>query len=48
MKQKLMNAGVLIIFYLTIVIGVLLLNQKFKYLNNLEIETNQTYIAMNE
>lgn len=48
MKQKLMNAGVLIIFYLTIVIGVLLLNQKFKYLNNLEIESNQTYIAMNE
>lgn len=48
MKQKLMNAGVLVIFYLTIVIGVLLLNQKFKYLNNLEIENNQTYIAMNE
>ncbi len=46
MKQKLMNLGILTTFYLTIIIGVLLLNARCRELNNLE-KTN-TYIAMND
>ncbi len=34
MKKNLMNAGVLIAFYSVIIIGVILLNFRFEYLNN--------------
>lgn len=46
MKKIFMNVGGLIIFYSIIVGGVLLLNQRFSYLNNINNQ-NSTYIAMN-
>lgn len=47
MKEKLMNVGILVTFYLTIVIGVLLLNQKCKYLNNEGIKnSDNSYIGV--
>lgn len=49
MKKTLMNIGGLILFYSVIIGGVLLLNMRFSYLNNLESEKiNDTYIAMNK
>lgn len=48
MKKTLTNFGGLILFYLVIIIGVLLLNMRFKNLNNIKIdEINKNYIAMN-
>lgn len=49
MKEKLMNMGILVTFYLTIIFGVLLLNQKFSKLNSAQKDTiKSTYVAMNE
>jgi len=49
MKKTLTNMGGLILFYLVIIIGVLLLNLRFKHLNDIEkIEINNNYIAMNK
>lgn len=48
MKKTLNNIGGLILFYSVIVIGVLLLNMRFSYLN--EVNTgniDNSYIAMN-
>ncbi len=45
MKRKLMSLGVLVLFYSSIVVGVLLLNTRFNYINN--YENNNTYVAMN-
>ena len=45
MKRKLMNLGVLVLFYSSIVVGVLLLNLRFAYINN--YNCNDTCIAMN-
>ena len=49
MKEKLIDIGGIILFYLMIVLGVLLLNSRFNYVNHLNIsEKSETYIAMNE
>lgn len=45
MKRKLMNLGVLVLFYSSIVVGVLLLNLRFTYLNN--NVCNNDCVAMN-
>ena len=45
MKRKLMSLGVLVLFYSSIVVGVLLLNLRFAYINN--YECNDNCIAMN-
>lgn len=48
MKKTLNNIGGLILFYSVIVIGVLLLNMRFSYLNAVNTENiGNTYIAMN-
>ncbi len=46
MKQTLMNIGILVTFYLTIIIGVLLLNARCKEINN--FNENNSYVAMND
>jgi len=49
MKKTLKNIGGLILFYSVIVVGVLLLNVRFSYLNEAyEGNLNETYIAMNQ
>ncbi len=49
MKKSLVNIGGAILFYSVIVFGILLLNIRFKYLNDLEIEKNpNNYVAMNK
>lgn len=48
MKKTLVNFGGIILFYSVIIVGVLLLNMRFSYLN--EINNNnltENYIAMN-
>lgn len=48
MKKTLTDIGGLILFYVVIIIGVLLLNLRFAYLNNLDnIDINDNCIAMN-
>lgn len=48
MKKTITNMGGLVLFYSVIIIGVLLLNMRFSYLNEINNETlNNTYIAMN-
>ena len=47
MKKTLNNIGGLILFYSVIVIGVLLLNMRFSYLNAVNTENVvNTYISM--
>ena len=49
MKKTFVNVGGLVIFYTIIIVGVLLLNQRFSVLNdNIDSETNNYYIAMND
>ncbi len=49
MKKILANVGGLLLFYSVIIIGVLILNQRFSYLNGLErANNNSVYITMNE
>ena len=49
MKEKLIDIGGIMLFYFMIVLGVLLLNSRFNYVNNLDVlEKSETYIAMNE
>lgn len=49
MKKTLKNIGGLILFYSVIVFGVLLLNVRFEYLNEVDNEqNNNSYIAMNK
>ena len=48
MKKVLMNIGGLVLFYSVIIIGVLLLNIRFSYLNHVGSNgLGDTYIAMN-
>lgn len=49
MKKTLKNIGGLILFYSVIFFGVLLLNLRFSYLNNVldDNDSNINYIAMN-
>ena len=48
MKKVVANMGGLIMFYSIIIIGVLLLNLRFSYLNSLNNSyNNETLIAMN-
>lgn len=44
MKKRLMNLGVIIIFYSIIIFGVLLLNVRMSYLNN---DNAEMTISMN-
>ena len=44
MKKTLMNIGGIILLYLLIVVGVLLLNARFAYLNT--INSNNNYITL--
>lgn len=46
MKKILMNVGGIVIFYSIIVGGILLLNQRFAYLNSLE-NSSEKILAMN-
>lgn len=49
MKKKLTNIGGLILFYSVIIFGVLLLNIRFKQLNNInDCDLDSSYIAMNK
>lgn len=49
MKKTLKNFGGLVLFYSVIIIGVLLLNIRFSYLNEITGDNiNETYIAMNQ
>ena len=48
MKKKLVNVGGIILFYSVIVFGVLLLNLRFTYLNEINNNVNENYIAMNK
>ena len=49
MKKTLTNIGGLILFYSVIIFGILLLNLRFEYLNNIKaIELENNYIAMNK
>lgn len=49
MKKTLMNIGGLVLFYSVIVIGVLLLNLRFSYINEISTKNiNETYMAMNK
>lgn len=48
MKKKLENVGGIILFYSVIVFGVLLLNLRFTYLNEINNNINDNYIAMNK
>jgi len=48
MKKRLINIGGLILFYSVIVTGVLLLNLRFSYLNDINNKNVETYIAMNK
>lgn len=50
MKKKLMNVGGIILFYSVIIFGVLLLNLRFSYLNEINSENNinNSYLAMNK
>ena len=49
MKKTLKNIGGLVLFYSVIVFGVLLLNVRFEYLNEIDNEqNNNSYIAMNK
>lgn len=45
MKKMFLNFGGLILFYSVIILGVLLLNLRFSYLNS--VEGNSTYMAVN-
>lgn len=48
MKNLLEQYGELILFYLVVIIGILLLNMRFTYLNNLEnFQLDNNRIAMN-
>jgi len=49
MKKTLLNIGGVILFYSVIVVGVLLLNMRFSYLNEIDNNNlNESYIAMNK
>lgn len=49
MKKRLENVGGIILFYSVIVFGVLLLNLRFTYLNEINNNNvNDNYIAMNK
>ena len=48
MKKNLMNIGGIILFYSIIIVGIVLLNLRFSYLNSLNSNNlNNSYIAMN-
>ena len=47
MKKVLMNVLGVTMFYLLVIGGILLLNQRFAYLNSLD-NSNTTVIAMNK
>ena len=48
MKKIMINYGGLIMFYLVIVVGVLLLNLRFSYLNeNTTVNYSEEYMAVN-
>jgi len=48
MKKTILNFGGIILFYSIIIVGVLLLNQRFAYLNSISNNNvNNSYVAMN-
>lgn len=44
MKKMIINVGGIILFYLLIIGGILLLNQRFSYINNNELFSNYVSI----
>lgn len=44
MKKMIINVGGIILFYLLIIGGILLLNQRFSYINNNELFNNYVSI----
>lgn len=49
MKKTILNYGGLILFYAVIIMGVLLLNMRFSYLNeSTTVNYNEAYMAMNK
>ena len=48
MKKNFLNYGGLILFYSVIIMGVLLLNMRFSYLNeNTTVNYSEEYMAVN-
>lgn len=45
MKKRFLDLGGILIFYFVLVVGVLLLNLRFSYLN--KVSNNNTYIGIN-
>lgn len=49
MEKVVKNVGVLVLFYGVIVLGIILLNMRFRSMNvSGEILNNQNYLAMND
>ncbi len=47
MEKKILNYGGLVLFYSVIILGVLLLNMRFSYLNQHDnLNPNNNYLAM--
>lgn len=49
MKKRIINYGGLVLFYVVIIMGILLLNMRFSYLNeNTITDNNESYMAINK